>query len=314
MDPITREEQLMAGEQLEPITRKEYFLAKAAGMDVETPEPITREEMFLSMISGGGTGGSGGADWNAKEGEPGYVENRPFWKETEKVQTMSDLEMPLVVTTADVSGAIGAQGQFGVANDTKNYVVFDGVEYECEPYYVSEFGGWAIGSMDLADYPFFIMNGVILTKTAGEHTVAQYYDSSKVIANYSPCLVVETEETSDNKPYLNMEDVERIKNAYNNGIPVWLDTSWGNVVQKMQVTDVTASFIYAFGCFDYGSKCTSVVVYSFSIKDGSLYDENFSVTGSIKDNGSLFPVMVIKNIIYKITVGDSGNLVATEIT
>ena len=60
MDPITREEQLMAGEQLEPITRKEYFLAKAAGMDVETPEPITREEMFLSMISGGGTGGSGG--------------------------------------------------------------------------------------------------------------------------------------------------------------------------------------------------------------------------------------------------------------
>ena len=81
MDPITREEQLMAGEQLEPITRKEYFLAKAAGMDVETPEPITREEMFLSMISGGGTGGSGGADWNAKEGEPGYVKNRTHYEE-----------------------------------------------------------------------------------------------------------------------------------------------------------------------------------------------------------------------------------------
>lgn len=72
----------MAGEQLEPITRKEYFLAKAAGMDVETHEPITREEMFLSMISGGGTGGSGGADWNAKEGEPGYVKNRTHYEET----------------------------------------------------------------------------------------------------------------------------------------------------------------------------------------------------------------------------------------
>lgn len=81
MDPITREEKLMAGEQLEPITRKEYFLAKAAGMDVETPEPITREEMFLSMISGGGTGGSGGADWNASEGEPGYVKNRTHYEE-----------------------------------------------------------------------------------------------------------------------------------------------------------------------------------------------------------------------------------------
>lgn len=52
----------MAGEQLEPITRKEMFLAKAAGMDIKTPEPITREEMFISMISGGGTGGSGGGE------------------------------------------------------------------------------------------------------------------------------------------------------------------------------------------------------------------------------------------------------------
>ena len=60
MDPITREEKLMVGEQLEPITRKEMFLAKAAGMDIKTPEPITREKMFISMISGGGTGGSGG--------------------------------------------------------------------------------------------------------------------------------------------------------------------------------------------------------------------------------------------------------------
>ena len=57
MDPITREEKLMVGEQLEPITRKEMFLAKAAGMDIETPEPITREEMFISMISGGGGAG-----------------------------------------------------------------------------------------------------------------------------------------------------------------------------------------------------------------------------------------------------------------
>ena len=55
MEAITREEKLMSGQQLEPITRKELFLAKAAGMDVQTPEPITREEMFLSQISGGGS-------------------------------------------------------------------------------------------------------------------------------------------------------------------------------------------------------------------------------------------------------------------
>lgn len=66
MEAITREEKIMSGENLTPITRKEMFLAKAAGQDVETPEPITREEMFLSKIngSGGGTpgGGTGGGD------------------------------------------------------------------------------------------------------------------------------------------------------------------------------------------------------------------------------------------------------------
>lgn len=37
-----------------PETRREIFLAAAAGESVEKPEPITREEMFLDAI--GGTG------------------------------------------------------------------------------------------------------------------------------------------------------------------------------------------------------------------------------------------------------------------
>ena len=42
-----------------PITRKEHFLAKAAGENVNTPDPITREEMYLDAIaSGSGGGGS----------------------------------------------------------------------------------------------------------------------------------------------------------------------------------------------------------------------------------------------------------------
>lgn len=38
----------------EPNTRKETFLASAAGMEVETPTPITREEMYLDAIGKGG--------------------------------------------------------------------------------------------------------------------------------------------------------------------------------------------------------------------------------------------------------------------
>lgn len=46
----------------EPIERKEFFLAKAAGQSVETPEPITREERYLNAIAEGGGGGGGGSN------------------------------------------------------------------------------------------------------------------------------------------------------------------------------------------------------------------------------------------------------------
>lgn len=66
--------------ELNPITRKEMFLAAAAGQDIELPKPITRKEMFLAKIaeqansgggnSGGGTGGSGVTSWNDLEDKP----------------------------------------------------------------------------------------------------------------------------------------------------------------------------------------------------------------------------------------------------
>lgn len=42
---------------MEPVTRKELFMAAAAGENVSTPKPVTREEYFLSKIGGGGAGG-----------------------------------------------------------------------------------------------------------------------------------------------------------------------------------------------------------------------------------------------------------------
>jgi hypothetical protein len=54
VEAITREEKIISGENLTPITRKEMFLAKASGQNIQTPTPITREEYFLSKITGGG--------------------------------------------------------------------------------------------------------------------------------------------------------------------------------------------------------------------------------------------------------------------
>lgn len=56
---------------MEPITRKEKFMAKAGGQNVKTPEPITREEKFLAQIRGGG----GVSSWND-------LTDKPFYEET----------------------------------------------------------------------------------------------------------------------------------------------------------------------------------------------------------------------------------------
>ena len=47
LEPITREEMLLDGQDLEPITRKEMFIKRIYDKTQVVPEPITREEMFL---------------------------------------------------------------------------------------------------------------------------------------------------------------------------------------------------------------------------------------------------------------------------
>lgn len=55
----------------EPITRKEQYLAKAAGQAVEIPEePITREEAYLDAIAKGSGGGGGTSDYPQLTNKP----------------------------------------------------------------------------------------------------------------------------------------------------------------------------------------------------------------------------------------------------
>ena len=55
----------------EPITRKERYLAKAAGQEVEIPsEPLTREEAYLKAIANAGSGGGGTNDYDELLNQP----------------------------------------------------------------------------------------------------------------------------------------------------------------------------------------------------------------------------------------------------
>jgi len=53
LTPITREEALLDGADLEPITRKEQFIKRIYDKTQEVPEPITREEWFLKKAGEG---------------------------------------------------------------------------------------------------------------------------------------------------------------------------------------------------------------------------------------------------------------------
>ena len=113
---------------MEPITRKEMYLAKAGGKDVPLPEPVTREEMFLAKIAqGGGSGdGSGGsADWNASEGEAGHVKNRTHYEEITEIATIAEEQS--AVNNSEYGFTFNGE-PFVVG---ENYIVImDGVEYK----------------------------------------------------------------------------------------------------------------------------------------------------------------------------------------
>lgn len=296
--------------ELEPITRKEKIIA---GQDLT---PITRMEKFLKQFGGGGGGGVQ-SDWNQSDDTaPDYVKNRPFWREKTKELMFPDITEPIEVTTVDSgSGFFMATGHFGVMQGVTNYVVFDGVEYACEPYYDETAGDTGIGSLDFSNYPFFISNNIIATKTAGNHTVLQYYDAYTVQTDYAPHLVIITGKTEDGNPYLAMSDIEKIKVAFEKGVTVILSTIHRNTRTVMRVNDVTDSFIFASGFFDtMYNNIMEQIEFVFSVSDGSLEKSRDSYSGSIVENGAIYPLMYIGNRRYKITVNGSGTLTATEVT
>ena len=86
LEPITRKEKIIAGENLEPITRMEQFLKKFGG-------------------SGGSGGGGVQPDWNQNDDtQPDYVKNRPFY-------TGNPVETVLVEEST-VSFAAGRHGLY----------------------------------------------------------------------------------------------------------------------------------------------------------------------------------------------------------
>lgn len=149
---------------LEPITRQEQIIA---GKDLE---PITRTEMFLKQYGGSSDGSGGGADWNATDGEPGYVKNRTHWAET--------------ATLLDNATVVGSYAEFdpiGLFNEGQTYrVVFDGVPYDCigiNPGEATYLGNGTLDAYNLGNNEPFLILGTsrhleIITSDENPHTIS----------------------------------------------------------------------------------------------------------------------------------------------
>lgn len=119
---------------LNPANREETFLAKAAGQKVETPTPITRVEMFLknlidhiSEIGAGGGTAVAQSDWNANEGEPGHILNRPFYSTYENIML---LDNTMVSYDDSQGGFVGFPNGVPVTGSTVT-IIWNGTGYQC---------------------------------------------------------------------------------------------------------------------------------------------------------------------------------------
>lgn len=136
---ITNEGNLLSGEGggMTPVTRKELFLAKLAGMDVQTPTPITREEMFLQMaIEAGGGSGGGASSWND-------LTDKPFYEEDNREVFFPEENVPFALNSS-VGLYFAADGKPESLVIGEIYtVIWDEKEYVCTAVDTSSLNGGA---------------------------------------------------------------------------------------------------------------------------------------------------------------------------
>lgn len=92
-------------EELTPESRKEAFLAKAAGESVETPTPESREEYFLNKIAEGGGGGT--SDFDSLTNRPKY-NNATMTKDTNIPEVIDTAFTGTDGTSAGTTGLVPA--------------------------------------------------------------------------------------------------------------------------------------------------------------------------------------------------------------
>lgn len=312
LEPITRQEQIIAGKDLKPITRMEMFLKQYGG------------------VSGGG------ADWNASEGEAGYVKNRTHYEEH-----ISIIDEQTVTTAAtDEPGVCVAFLELNGNDHTDSNtfsVVFNGDVYQYEDIVGDIILGnkGIVGNIDTGE-PFFINvsadGGILVTPSATTATVAVRKEFMKQL---------DTKFLRDDVPkYGKVGEVTRIEwDGNTSDLDIFVD----NGCAFYKVSDFTVPFLhiaslkaersdgyvfYEFYEQPYGTMVngyTAAIVTDAennNIPSNGLYfryDQSISMRclrveiDTHRDNTALY-LSNPSGVKYAITIDDSGTLTATEVT
>lgn len=239
---------------MDPITRKEMFLAKAGGQSVKTPEPITREEMFLQRIAenGGGSGGGGGSasiDVTASPGQIIVVEEvdangKPTkWKAAEYQPRTHWTEETVILPEATADYA-EEYDEFHIpfvelVGGAQYTIVYNGVEYisDCIDAREDGVGEIVLGNTPLLDetgdngIPFVV--AMVTDGTDGMGVVIPMDDSTSVtlsikqvehtpipvqyLSNAFPYYIEVTGSGTTDDPYACADTVAEITAIYNSG-------------------------------------------------------------------------------------------------
>ena len=335
--------------ELKPITRQEKIIA---GQDLT---PITRMEKFLKQFGGGGGLPTGGAPYqqlvtdgegNAKWTDRLAYETDPIIEEVFPEQTVA-----FSLQGNSYMASISQQHDFALGD---SYTVkWDGTEYECV---CSEFSGMAyIGNLSIltgtddTGEPFFIFaQGTLFFNTANtspEHTVSismksveikkipdKFLEKDVFVVNAHVTYPSSKIDSAD-KTYSEILIAAR----QNKRCILSIDASGSTRIYEMRPLDDFKGNgkgpVICFRSFDFGSSETSASVFSASeyiiTPENTWSCEDFTLEHPITSAGvqkitgvkTFYKDCLVINSStpgsskkFKITVDDSGTISATEVT
>ena len=231
---------------MEPITRVEQFLAKAAGMTSDCPEPITRVEKFLQKIAANGGGGNANIDVTAAVGQTIRVKavdenGKPTeWEAVDYQKKICGDELAYIIPETTIEGSSIETTVDELLVEGETYVVnWEGVDYTCECFAVSGDGVTItfIGNSLAFDgentgEPFDIgttvVDGINLgIVMATDDTVTSFTFSVKgevaipipapYVTNALPYYIEVTGSGTDDDPFVCNDTVANVEAIYNSG-------------------------------------------------------------------------------------------------